>query len=95
MLLTALERLGAFHVFGSWWFSLALVVLLLSIVICTIDRTPGLWRSSREVRIAQPDPYFDPQLPGRAVLSGFPEEALVRVLRDHHRQDRHPCHCLR
>jgi hypothetical protein len=38
-LVTALDGIGAFSVFHSWWFSLALVVLLLSIVICTVVRS--------------------------------------------------------
>ena len=33
----ALERLGVFIVFRSPWFSAALVVLVISIVVCTID----------------------------------------------------------
>ena len=43
----ALERLQLFHVFSSTWFSVGLVVLILSIVACTIDRTPRLWRAER------------------------------------------------
>ena len=42
-----LERLQLFHVFSSIWFSVGLVVLILSIVACTIDRTPRLWRAER------------------------------------------------
>ena len=34
-----MERLQLFHVFTSTWFSLGLVVLVASIVICTLDRT--------------------------------------------------------
>ncbi|MEA2547877.1 MAG: hypothetical protein QOE42_475, partial [Chloroflexota bacterium] len=36
----ALERLQLFHVFTSTWFTVGLIVLVLSIVICTLDRTP-------------------------------------------------------
>ena len=39
-----LERLGAFAIFRSAWFSAGLVVLIISIVVCTLDRTPRLWR---------------------------------------------------
>ena len=78
-----LERIGAFHVFGSWWFSLSLVLLLVSIVICTIDRTPRLWRQSVDVRVVQPDPFFDPRLPDRAAMNGVGEAALAAVLRRH------------
>jgi cytochrome c biogenesis protein len=76
-----LERLQVFQVFKSTWFGAGLVVLIFSIVVCTLDRTPRLWRQSRDVRIAQPDPFFDPQLPDRARMTG-PDTAMVReVLR--------------
>jgi hypothetical protein len=35
-----LERAQVFRVFTSAWFSGALVLLLISIVVCTLDRTP-------------------------------------------------------
>ncbi len=78
-----LERIGVFNVFASWWFSLSLVLLLLSIVICTIDRTPRLWRQATDIRVVQPDPYFDPRLPDRAAMDGVDETALATVLRRH------------
>src|SRR5262245_33701752 len=79
----ALERLQLFHVFSSTWFSIGLVVLILSIVACTIDRTPRLWRQSAEIRVVQPDPYFDPRLPDRAMLAGVDASAVEAVLRRH------------
>ncbi|HEY3522123.1 MAG TPA: cytochrome c biogenesis protein ResB, partial [Candidatus Limnocylindrales bacterium] len=76
-----LDRLDVFHVFSSWWFSLALVLLLVSIVACTIDRTPRLWRDVADVRVVQPEAYFDPRLPNRAATDGIPIEALRSALR--------------
>ena len=71
-----LERAQVFRVFSSVWFSAALVVLLVSIVICTLDRLPRIWRQSRDVRVVQPEPFFDPRLPDRARISGVgPSEA--------------------
>ncbi|HEU0235759.1 MAG TPA: cytochrome c biogenesis protein ResB, partial [Candidatus Limnocylindrales bacterium] len=61
-----LERLQLFRVFSSTWFSVGLVILIVSIVVCTLDRTPRLWRQVSDVRVVQPDPYFDPRLPDRA-----------------------------
>ena len=78
-----LERLQLFQVFRSTWFSLGLVVLLFSIVICTLDRTPRLWRAVADVRVVQPDPYFDLRLPERAAMSAVPLEDLRTVLRRH------------
>ncbi|HKB28845.1 MAG TPA: cytochrome c biogenesis protein ResB, partial [Candidatus Limnocylindrales bacterium] len=79
-----MERLQLFHVFTSTWFSLGLVVLVVSIVICTLDRTPRLWRQAADIRIVQPDPYFDPSLPDRvsiAPTAGVSRDALVVGLR--------------
>jgi cytochrome c biogenesis protein len=80
-LVDVLERLGAFTVFRSVWFSAALVVLVVSIVVCTLDRTPRLWRGVTDVRVTQPEPFFDPRLPDRAAMSGVPADAVAAVLR--------------
>ena len=79
----ALERLQLFHVFSSIWFSIGLAVLILSIVACTIDRLPRLWRQSADIRVVQPDPYFDPTLPDRALLGGVSADAAAAILRRH------------
>ncbi|HEY6058176.1 MAG TPA: cytochrome c biogenesis protein ResB, partial [Candidatus Limnocylindrales bacterium] len=63
--------------------SLALVLLLVSIVACTLDRTPRLWRQSHDIRIVQPDPFYDPRLPDRAALDGLAGEDVAAVLRRH------------
>jgi cytochrome c biogenesis protein len=77
----ALERLQLFQVFRSTWFSLGLIVLLLSIVICTIDRTPRLWRQVRELRVIQPTPFYDPTLPDRAAMTAVALDGLRSSLR--------------
>ena len=76
-----LEWAQIFQVFRAWWFGLALLVLIISIVVCTLDRTPRLWRQSADVRVVQPDPFFDPRLPDRAHLAGVDAAAVHRVLR--------------
>jgi cytochrome c biogenesis protein len=78
-----LERLQLFHVFSSTWFTVGLVVLILSIIACTIDRTPRLWQQSAEIRVVQPDAYYDPKLPDRALLAGVSAPDAARVLRRH------------
>ena len=78
-----LERLQVFRVFTSAWFSGALVVLLISIVVCTLDRTPRMWRQSVEIRVAQPDGYFDPKLPDRAIMPGTDVATVHKALRRH------------
>jgi cytochrome c biogenesis protein len=64
-----LERLQLFRVFSAWWFTLLLALLAVSIVVCTLDRTPRLWRQSRHVRVRQPDAFYDPALPDHAVIA--------------------------
>lgn len=64
------ETLGFFRVFTAGWFTALLALLAVSIVVCTLDRTPRLWRSARDVRVVQSDSFFDPALPDRAVISG-------------------------
>ena len=82
-LVDLLERLQVFQVFKSTWFSFGLLVLIVSIIVCTLDRTPRLWRQSADIRVVQPDPFFDPKLPDRARMS-CPDAATVRnVLRRH------------
>jgi cytochrome c biogenesis protein len=67
-----IERLQLFHVFNSTPFSVALLVLVISIVICTLDRTPRLWQQSAFIRVVQPDAYFDPRLPDRVSIAPGP-----------------------
>lgn len=76
-----LERLSVFQMFRSVWFSAVLFVLVVSIVVCTLDRTPRLWRAVAEVRVAQPEPFFDPVLPDRAAMTGMAEADVRTVLR--------------
>ncbi|CAN5709758.1 cytochrome c biogenesis protein ResB [soil metagenome] len=67
-LVDAFDRVGLFTVFSTPWFLLLMTVLTVSIVACTLDRTPRLWRGVREVRVEQPEPFFDPRLEQRAAL---------------------------
>jgi cytochrome c biogenesis protein len=80
-LVDALERLQVFQVFSSTWFTIGLVVLVVSIVVCTLDRTPRLWRQSAVIRVVQPDPFYDPRLPDRAAMTGLSAEAVRGTLR--------------
>lgn len=78
-----LERLQLFMVFRSTWFSIGLLVLLVSIIVCTLDRTPRLWRAVADVRVVQPEPFFDLRLPDRAAMTAVPVEGLRATLRRH------------
>ena len=75
------ERLSLFAIFRSPWFSFSLVVLVISIIVCTLDRTPRLWRGVADVRVVQPEPYYDPQLLDRAAMDGVLATDVVAVVR--------------
>lgn len=78
-----MERLQLFNVFTSTWFSLGLILLVVSIVICTLDRTPRLWHQSAFIRVRQPDAYFDPRLPDRISIApgqGLTANVVGRIL---------------
>jgi len=81
-----LERLQLFRVFNSTPFSVALLILVISILICTLDRTPRLWQQSATIRVVQPDAYFDPRLPDRVSIApgpGLSTTAVAQALRRH------------
>ncbi len=77
------EGLGFFRIFTAPWFTALLTLLILSIVVCTLDRTPRLWRGVRIVRVEQPAPFFDLRLAERAAFAGVEasDAALATVLR--------------
>ena len=77
----AMERLQLFQVFTSTWFTFGLVVLVVSIVVCTLERTPKLWRQSAEIRLVQPDAFYDPDLPDRAEMRGVDAGAVRAAMR--------------
>lgn len=77
------EGLGFFRIFTAPWFTALLTLLIVSIVVCTIDRTPRLWRGVRTVRVEQPAPFFDLRLGERAAFADVdvPDELLATALR--------------
>jgi cytochrome c biogenesis protein len=80
------EGLGFFRIFTAPWFTALLTLLIVSIVVCTLDRTPRLWRGVRTVRVEQPEPFFDLRLADRAAFVdvGVADDALAAVLRRGH-----------
>lgn len=81
------ERLGFFRVFSAPWFILLLTVLVVSIVVCTLDRTPAIWRTAHNFRVVQAAPFFDLRLSDRARFTHADDAAadeLARLLRGRH-----------
>jgi cytochrome c biogenesis protein len=87
-----LERLQLFHVFTSTPFSVALLVLVFSIIVCTLDRTPRLWQQSSAIRVVQPPAYFDGRLPDRVSIApgpGLSRASVASALSRHRFSVRH------
>ena len=80
------ERFGLLRVFSAPWFIALLVLLTVSITVCTLDRTPRLWRGVRRVSVEQPDAFFDLRLADRARFEAgaIDPDALAGVLRSRH-----------
>jgi cytochrome c biogenesis protein len=67
------ERAGFFRVFSAPWFVFLLLLLVVSIVVCTLDRTPRLWRGVHHVKAVQPAAFYDLRLSERARFSAADE----------------------
>lgn len=80
------DRLGFFRIFSAPWFVFLLSLLTISIVCCTLNRLPRIWRDVRRVVVAQPMVFFDPGLPNRAALerTHVGADDLTRLLRSSH-----------
>lgn len=55
----AFSLLGLFNVFNIWYFRLLLGLLTLSVVICTLDRWPRVWKATRNPSARVEDAVFE------------------------------------
>ncbi|HYI22417.1 MAG TPA: cytochrome c biogenesis protein ResB [Candidatus Limnocylindrales bacterium] len=81
------ERVGFFRVFSAPWFVFLLTLLVVSIIVCTLDRTPNLWRTAHNVKVVQAAPFYDLRLSERARFAGVEDGAadqLTGALRGRH-----------
>jgi cytochrome c biogenesis protein len=79
------EKLGFFRIFSAPWFIFLLTLLVVSIIVCTLDRTPDLYRKARLVKVAQAAPFYDLRLADRARYTNADPEAadqLAAVMRE-------------
>jgi cytochrome c biogenesis protein len=73
------EAAGFFRVFSAPWFVFLLTLLVVSIIVCTLDRTPRMWRSVRRITPVQTAAFYDLRLPERAYF-GTTDESAVATL---------------
>ena len=83
------ERLGFFRIFTAPWFTALLVLLTVSIVVCTLDRLPKIRAQTARSRVEQPSAFFDQTLAGRGQIAlaaalgeGEIGDAAARVVRE-------------
>ena len=79
VLVDTFDKVGFFSVFSTPWFLLLMTVLVISIICCTLDRTPRLWRSVSNTRVEQPAAFFDPGRDHRVALEATGDGAVEAV----------------
>lgn len=82
-----LSRAGLFHVFSSIWFEAVSALLAVSILACTWNRAPRLWRRATRPRVHMADSFFTRAALGAVVAVPVPParalEAASAALRAH------------
>ncbi len=73
------ERVGFFRVFSAPWFVFLLTLLVVSIIVCTLDRTPNLWRTAHNVKVVQAAPFYDLRLAERARFAAVDDAAAAQL----------------
>lgn len=67
-LVDVFERLGLFRIFTAPWFTAMLILLTVSITVCTLDRLPKIRAVTARSRVEQPSSFFDASLAGRGTM---------------------------
>lgn len=70
-------NIGLENMYHAWWFSTLLLLLVLNIIVCTIDRFPPKWKATLENKV-DVDPKFIKNLLDNHVLIFQDESASVR-----------------
>ncbi|HLA51308.1 MAG TPA: cytochrome c biogenesis protein ResB [Thermodesulfobacteriota bacterium] len=70
-------RIGLEDMYHAWWFSTLLLLLILNIIVCTIDRFPPKWKTTLESK-ADVDARFIKNLLNKHTLILQDEPAFVR-----------------
>ncbi len=48
-----------FTIFSSWYFMLLMVILVLSIIVCTLNRLPAIWQNFRHPIVRRSDKFYE------------------------------------
>ena len=77
----AMDWLGLFNVFDSWWFRASMGVLVVSVTVCTANRLPPTLRNVFHPRIRVTEAYFDRARSRLHAAEPLEAERLSRALR--------------
>ncbi|MSQ60983.1 MAG: hypothetical protein EXR43_00095 [Dehalococcoidia bacterium] len=77
----AMDRLGLFSVFTSWWFRAAMGVLVVSVTVCTANRLPPTLRNVFRPRERVPENYFERARSRTHAAEPLDADRLARALR--------------
>lgn len=55
---TVFDALGLYHVFSAWYFRALFAILAVSILACSVNRAPRLWRVATKPRTSMNDAFF-------------------------------------
>jgi len=85
---TVLDKLGFFSIFTSIWFKATTVLLATSILACSVNRAPRLWKTAFHPRTHMGETFFThAALRADVLVPAGPDTALDdvrRVLKSHH-----------
>src|SRR5215471_18794358 len=79
------DWLRFYTIFSSWYFMLLLTVLSLSIVVCTLNRAPGIWHNFKHPLIKRNDKFYQNALE-RAEVTLPNSTQAVQWMQDHFRK---------
>ena len=77
----AMDRLGLFSVFTSWWFRSSMGVLVVSVAVCTANRLPPTLRNVFRPRERVPEQYFERARSRLHAAEPLDADRLARALR--------------
>ena len=76
------DWLRFYTIFSSWYFILLLTVLSLSIIVCTLNRAPGIWHNFRHPLIKRNDKFYQNALE-RAEVTLPDSTQAIQWVQDH------------
>jgi cytochrome c biogenesis protein len=76
------DWLRFYTIFSSWYFMLLLTVLSLSIIVCTLNRAPGIWHNFKHPLIRRNDNFYQNALE-RSEFTYSDASQAVQWIQDH------------